>query len=94
MDITDDSKFSTIILKRILVTHNLVLTIIAALLIIYLILRYSFLEILVLLFCRRGRNSKILFDKTKESNILMNRKIFLNLILKNYLYMPYIIFMN
>lgn len=71
------------VLTRLLAIHNIILTIIIALLFFYFLIKYTILEFIILISCKRGKAVNNLLVKTKDDPLLDGNKIIFYLLIEN-----------
>lgn len=74
IDVSDDKNFINNIFERLFVKHNLFLSGMLALLLLYVTLRYSFMEILMLIFSKFKSKSKTINKLVKNYNDILQGK--------------------
>jgi len=79
INLSDNANITTMVVQRVFASHCLVLTILFALFVAYFILRYTILEILILISCRRGKAERNLLTKAKEGESILNGKSLLKI---------------
>lgn len=79
IDLTDSSNFSTNILKRFLVTHNLALSALIVSLVLFLLFRYLFLQIFIMMFSsKKDEDHEKLFARKKNFSNILDGKDYYN----------------